>query len=179
VHISRRQFLKVTTVLASSATTASNIIIIHSFSQRYTTFSGRIYCHYSTHSSTNQQYTKVNFTMPRTMHFEDIASKVLVFDWDDTICPSTFVDCYQIDHISELPQDVRSMSRNGTEWSSTIPRCEENYRYWLRQSHALSSLNPPASNVIVSSGPRIVSLSRSMCREMSPWSIQIWRGKQP
>jgi len=53
--------------------------------------------------------------MPRTMHFEDIASKVLVFDWDDTICPSTFVDCYQIDHISELPQDVRSMSRNGTE----------------------------------------------------------------
>lgn len=40
------------------------------------------------------------------MQFQDLASKVLVFDWDDTICPSSFVDGYQIDHISELPLDV-------------------------------------------------------------------------
>ena len=40
------------------------------------------------------------------MPFHDLASKVLVFDWDDTICASTFVDSYQIDHISELPSDV-------------------------------------------------------------------------
>ena len=40
------------------------------------------------------------------MHFHDLASKVLVFDWDDTICPSSFVDNYEIDHISELPLDV-------------------------------------------------------------------------
>jgi len=40
------------------------------------------------------------------MPFYESSSKVLVFDWDDTICPSTFVDGYQIDHINELPLDV-------------------------------------------------------------------------
>ena len=42
-----------------------------------------------------------------TMPFRDYGSnKVLVFDWDDTICPSTFVDSYQIENINELPLDV-------------------------------------------------------------------------
>jgi hypothetical protein len=33
--------------------------------------------------------------------------KVIIFDWDDTICPSSFVDRFHIDHIDELPLKVR------------------------------------------------------------------------
>ncbi|GKY96887.1 hypothetical protein MPSEU_000647700 [Mayamaea pseudoterrestris] len=29
--------------------------------------------------------------------------KIIIFDWDDTICPSSFVDRCNIDHVSELP----------------------------------------------------------------------------
>lgn len=44
------------------------------------------------------------------MPFRDFAdNKVLIFDWDDTICPSTFVDNYQIEHINELPLDVQDL----------------------------------------------------------------------
>ncbi|CAB9512599.1 expressed unknown protein [Seminavis robusta] len=48
----------------------------------------------------------------------DHASKVLIFDWDDTICPSTFVDSYQIEHISELPLDVQELFHE-------VARCAE------------------------------------------------------
>jgi len=43
------------------------------------------------------------------MPFRELANKVLVFDWDDTICPSTFVDNYQIENIKELPLDVQEL----------------------------------------------------------------------
>ena len=33
--------------------------------------------------------------------------RMIVFDWDDTICPSTFVDRSQIEHHSEMPKHVR------------------------------------------------------------------------
>jgi hypothetical protein len=32
---------------------------------------------------------------------------VLIFDWDDTICPSSFVEQWKIEHFHELPQHVR------------------------------------------------------------------------
>lgn len=28
---------------------------------------------------------------------------VLIFDWDDTICPSTFIDKFKVDSYHELP----------------------------------------------------------------------------
>jgi hypothetical protein len=31
---------------------------------------------------------------------------VLIFDWDDTICPSSFVDQWKIDNFEELPVPV-------------------------------------------------------------------------
>lgn len=37
--------------------------------------------------------------------------KVLIFDWDDTICPSSFVDRYQVEKFSELPENVRRIFR--------------------------------------------------------------------
>jgi hypothetical protein len=33
--------------------------------------------------------------------------KVIIFDWDDTILPSTFVDQCQVEHINEMPAYVR------------------------------------------------------------------------
>jgi hypothetical protein len=32
--------------------------------------------------------------------------KVIIFDWDDTICPSSFFDRHQIENINELPAKV-------------------------------------------------------------------------
>lgn len=31
---------------------------------------------------------------------------VLIFDWDDTICPSSFVDQWKIEHFQDLPEHV-------------------------------------------------------------------------
>jgi len=33
--------------------------------------------------------------------------KVIIFDWDDTICPSSFFDRQQIERMDELPERVR------------------------------------------------------------------------
>jgi hypothetical protein len=55
--------------------------------------------------------------MPSTTSSEHVNSKVLIFDWDDTICPSTFVDSYQIDHINQLPLDV---SEDGEQRSAAL-----------------------------------------------------------
>lgn len=47
------------------------------------------------------------------------ANKVIIFDWDDTICPSSFVDNYQIEHIDELPKDV-STTRKEKRWKFSV-----------------------------------------------------------
>jgi hypothetical protein len=36
---------------------------------------------------------------------------VIIFDWDDTILPSSFVDKCQVDNVNELPQHFRSLFR--------------------------------------------------------------------
>lgn len=36
---------------------------------------------------------------------------VIIFDWDDTILPSSFVDKCQADNLNELPQHFRSLFR--------------------------------------------------------------------
>lgn len=36
-----------------------------------------------------------------------LAPKILIFDWDDTIFPSTFVDRHEADHFSDFPANVR------------------------------------------------------------------------
>jgi hypothetical protein len=36
--------------------------------------------------------------------------KVIIFDWDDTICPSSFYDRQQMEHMDELPESVSHRS---------------------------------------------------------------------
>lgn len=38
-------------------------------------------------------------------------SAVIIFDWDDTILPSSFVDRSQSDNLSELPPHTRALFR--------------------------------------------------------------------
>lgn len=42
------------------------------------------------------------------MKIESSRHAVLIFDWDDTICPSSFVDQWKIEHFKELPLHVRN-----------------------------------------------------------------------
>ena len=55
---------------------------------------------------------------------------VLIFDWDDTICPSSFVDKSQIETFSDLPVHVRRIGMchavscsESFEWDRCIPSC--------------------------------------------------------
>lgn len=45
-------------------------------------------------------------------------SKVIIFDWDDTICPSSFVDQFKVDNFSELPLHYQNLFNE-------IGRCAE------------------------------------------------------
>jgi hypothetical protein len=36
------------------------------------------------------------------------ANAVLIFDWDDTICPSSFIEKFKVDSFHELPAYVSS-----------------------------------------------------------------------
>ena len=36
----------------------------------------------------------------------DEPQKVIIFDWDDTICPSSFFDRQQLEKMDELPESV-------------------------------------------------------------------------
>jgi hypothetical protein len=38
----------------------------------------------------------------------DEPQKVIIFDWDDTICPSSFFDRQQMEKMDELPESVSS-----------------------------------------------------------------------
>ena len=40
------------------------------------------------------------------MGYRDEPPKALIFDWDDTICPSSFVDRCQVEQFDQLPVDV-------------------------------------------------------------------------
>jgi FMN phosphatase YigB (HAD superfamily) len=56
------------------------------------------------------------------MSFDAVAThKAIIFDWDDTICPSSFVDRYKIERMEKLPRNVSCQSiahalRAGLEW---------------------------------------------------------------
>ena len=41
----------------------------------------------------------------------DNAGAVIIFDWDDTILPSSYVDRSQCDNLSELPSHTRALFR--------------------------------------------------------------------
>jgi hypothetical protein len=44
---------------------------------------------------------------PLTMGYTgDEPQKVIIFDWDDTICPSSFFDRQQMEKMDELPESV-------------------------------------------------------------------------
>ena len=65
----------------------------------------------------------------RTMGFgynQRPANAVLIFDWDDTICPSTFIEKFKVDSFRELPgyvsrqvtdpdEGANALSASGTE----------------------------------------------------------------
>jgi len=46
------------------------------------------------------------------------SSKVIIFDWDDTICPSSFVDQFKVDTFSDLPLHYQNLFNE-------IGRCAE------------------------------------------------------
>lgn len=37
------------------------------------------------------------------------SEKVIIFDWDDTICPSSFFDRQTMENIGKLPESVRTI----------------------------------------------------------------------
>jgi len=47
------------------------------------------------------------------MGYRDEHPKVLIFDWDDTICPSSFVDRCKVEQFDQLPVHVSQ----STIWS--------------------------------------------------------------
>jgi len=47
-------------------------------------------------------------------------TKVIIFDWDDTICPSSFVDRCQIENVAELSEEFQSLF---SEVAKTAERC--------------------------------------------------------
>jgi hypothetical protein len=44
--------------------------------------------------------------------------KIIIFDWDDTICPSSFVDRCNIENVSELPEHVSSLTKQRADSDS-------------------------------------------------------------
>jgi hypothetical protein len=64
---------------------------------------------------------------------QQVEQKVIIFDWDDTICPSSFVDRCNIDHVSELPVPVRCLL---VEEERYMTQCAE--RYSQRKSYCRS-----------------------------------------
>mmetsp|Transcript_24371 Transcript_24371/g.40399 ORF Transcript_24371/g.40399 Transcript_24371/m.40399 type:complete len:261 (+) Transcript_24371:53-835(+) len=57
------------------------------------------------------------------MNFESADRRsVLIFDWDDTICPSSFVDQWKIEHFQELPLPIQKLF---TEVGRCAEKCLE------------------------------------------------------
>lgn len=40
--------------------------------------------------------------------------RVILIDWDDTLCPSTFVDRYQVDNVNNMPAHVREINNSSS-----------------------------------------------------------------
>jgi hypothetical protein len=49
--------------------------------------------------------------------------KVLIFDWDDTICPSSFVDQFQVERFKDLPVHV-------SDWNDRSPMLSHYFSYF-------------------------------------------------
>uniref|UniRef100_A0A7S2MJS3 Uncharacterized protein n=1 Tax=Helicotheca tamesis TaxID=374047 RepID=A0A7S2MJS3_9STRA len=43
------------------------------------------------------------------MSLSELSSKVIIFDWDDTICPSSFVDQYKVENFKDLPLHYQNL----------------------------------------------------------------------
>jgi len=64
--------------------------------------------------SKKQFNTTIHYDSTMRMPFETSSSKsesntpkAIIFDWDDTICPSTFVDSYKVEAFVDFPMDVQ------------------------------------------------------------------------
>jgi len=54
---------------------------------------------------------------------------VLIFDWDDTILPSSFVDQWNIEHFEELPAHVSSWKSCRKQMIDAVIQEREEWRY--------------------------------------------------
>ena len=54
--------------------------------------------------------TLTNQLLALSLLLTSTSRTVIIFDWDDTICPSTFVDQFKVDTFSDLPLHVSSLS---------------------------------------------------------------------
>ena len=66
-------------------------------------------------------------------------SSVIIFDWDDTILPSSFVDRSQSDNLSELPPQTRALFRE-------IEVCTEKCLEAAASYGEVSNENPEATS---------------------------------
>ena len=62
-------------------------------------------CHGKMSESPGGRYAN-NQLLALSLSLTSISRTVIIFDWDDTICPSTFVDQFKVDTFSDLPPHV-------------------------------------------------------------------------
>jgi hypothetical protein len=59
---------------------------------------------------TERDVEMVNETIVRKQELPTEAQsaddKVIIFDWDDTICPSSFVDRFRVEQVDDIPTKV-------------------------------------------------------------------------
>lgn len=98
--------------------------------------------------------SKLHATARSTMGYSREASdspKVIIFDWDDTICPSSFFDRHQLDK-EELPQRVSQDLQSGSWWmgSQSVRECFASVFFPFLQSHLTPCFVYPAALVFAS-----------------------------
>lgn len=62
------------------------------------------------------------------MSFDAVAThKAIIFDWDDTICPSSFVDRYKIERMEKLPRNFQRLFEEITRLTERVLREASKY----------------------------------------------------
>lgn len=72
-----------------------------------------------TNSRTNAGSLEFSLSKKPTMGRDGSKPKVIIFDWDDTICPSSFFDRQQIERMDQLPDRVSARCRLAVVWRGT------------------------------------------------------------
>ena len=111
---------------------------------------------------------------------------VLIFDWDDTICPSTFIDKFKVDSFKDLPGYV-STKHGASKAQVTdgagrinfvplgLPARRDRIRFIKSINHSVLTLF--IFPLLYVSGKRNFRSFGEMCRQVLAGSIEIRRGK--